>query len=144
MVGGAVNLMTGDYHTCYLDQAGHLGCAGKFAGDNGLRAEPIVTGVVVQAEIGARHGCLVTSTGGAMCWGTGNAYGELGDGTKATSSQWEAKDVVGLTSGVAAVAVTDFSSCALKTDGHVKCWGQGLPSGDYDAGSAVPVDVPGL
>jgi alpha-tubulin suppressor-like RCC1 family protein len=100
--------------------------------------------------------CLLTPAGGIECAGL-NSDGQLGDGT--TTARTVPVPVVGLTSGVAAIAVGADHACALTTGGGVKCWGndtwgavgnsnvgpdtcpgQGAP----DPCSTEPVDVAGL
>jgi alpha-tubulin suppressor-like RCC1 family protein len=58
----------------------------------------------------------------------------------------EAVPVTGLSSGVAAVSAAGFHSCALKTNGEVWCWGNGMRgelANDFQD-SSVPVRVNGL
>jgi alpha-tubulin suppressor-like RCC1 family protein len=70
--------------------------------------------------VGADHACALASSGRVSCWGD-NTYGQLGDGTYNSS----------YTRPVAALEVTNaiqvvtgsFSTCALRTDGTVLCWG---------------------
>jgi len=70
--------------------------------------------------VGADHACALTSSGRVNCWGD-NTYGQLGNGTYDSS----------FTRPVAALEVTNavqvvtgnFSTCALRTDGTVLCWG---------------------
>src|SRR5206468_627596 len=86
----------------------------------------------------------LTKVGGVECWGS-NFAGALGDGTSNNSST--PVDVVGLSSGVTAVAVGDAHSCALTATGRVKCWGDN-GAGQVGGGTATvrstPVDVAGL
>ena len=56
-------------------------------------------------------------------WGH-NFYGQLGDGT--FTSRNTPGDVSGLTSGVATLAGGRESTCALLSNGGVKCWGSTL------------------
>jgi alpha-tubulin suppressor-like RCC1 family protein len=66
----------------------------------------------------------------------------LGDGS--TADRLTAVNVSGLTSGVAAMALGDFHTCALTTTGGAKCWGKNVDGelGDGLTDSrAVPGDV---
>lgn len=86
----------------------------------------------------------MTSGGAVKCWGD-NSYGQLGDGT--TTDRLTPVGVSGLGSGVKAVSVNAFDTCALTSGGAVKCWGEG---GDGELGdgmwtsSLTPVGVSGL
>ena len=78
---------------------------------------------VVSISAGWSHTCVVTTGGGAKCWGLNHA-GQLGDGTSGSGKQSVAPvDVVGLQSGVSAVTGGGYHTCALTRAGGVKCWG---------------------
>jgi alpha-tubulin suppressor-like RCC1 family protein len=93
---------------------------------------------------GWNHTCALTSSGGVMCWGQNN-YGQLGNNSTIDSPI--PVYVVGLSSGVIAIAAGNWHTCALTTTGGVKCWGGNL-SGQLGNNSfnnsGIPVSVWGL
>jgi alpha-tubulin suppressor-like RCC1 family protein len=130
LVGGRGRIAAGGLHTCRMTAAGGVQCWGYNAmgqlgdGTTTNRRTPVdvtglTSGVAAIASAG-NHTCAVTTGGGVKCWGY-NLYGQLGDGT--TTDRWTPVDVVGLTSGVAAVAVGGSHTCAITTSGGTKCWG---------------------
>jgi len=92
------------------------------------------------------HTCALRSSGGVMCWG-GNHRGQLGDGTTVTP-RLTPVSVVGLSSGVQAIALGQDHSCALLTGGGVQCWGYNyfgqLGDGTTVTPRLTPVSVVGL
>lgn len=69
---------------------------------------------------GSHHSCLLDEDGGVRCWGW-NAHGQLGDGS--TTSRSVPVPVLGLESGVQAIAAGGATTCALRADATVLCWG---------------------
>jgi len=106
----------------------------------------VVPGITGASQIDANgsHTCAVQA-GAAKCWGT-NGEGELGNGS--TTSSTSPVTVSGLGAGVASVASGDSHSCALLTDGTVRCWGWNyygdLGNPTVGTSSPVPVEVTGL
>jgi len=100
---------------------------------------------VAAVDAGFSHTCARTTAGGVKCWGD-NFSGQLGDGT--TTDQAAPVDVSGLTSGVAAIAAGGAHTCALTTEGGLKCWGHNfygqVGDGSTTASRPTPVDVSGL
>ncbi len=141
----ASSVSLGSTTLCSIDSSGGLRCWGDNSlgtiGDGSIenRAVPtLVTGMgsgVRSAAVGYLHACAVTSAGGARCWGW-NGSGQLGDGT--TTNRLTPTDVPGLSSGVAALAAGFYHSCALLTDGTVKCWGANN-AGQLGTGAATTV-----
>lgn len=82
------------------------------------------------------HTCALTGAGTAWCWGA-NGFGQLGNGANTNRT---APVQVSALSGVSALAVAEFGTCAL-VGGGVKCWGARLGASGSDN---VPADVSGL
>lgn len=142
-VGGNVTqIVTGFAHTCALlddatvrcwgiGDAGQLGYGnGETIGDDETPASagPVdVGGPVASLGSGWYHTCAVLQTGQVKCWGRGNE-GRLGYG----NVSW-----VGLINTPAAVGFVDVGgtaikvdggnahTCALLSDGTIRCWGWG-------------------
>ena len=154
---GVASLATGGDHTCALLDGGGVKCWGNDfygqlgdGGDNVDQITPVdVIGLssgVVAIAAGSNHTCALLDTGGLKCWGD-DYYGQLGDGG-INAGQNTLVDVVGLASGVAAVAAGTNFSCALFDTGAVKCWGDDyfgqLGDGETNAEQSMPGDVADL
>src|SRR4051812_41319224 len=98
----------------------------------------------MKVSTGLMHACAVTRTGGVRCWG-GNLSGQLGNDSMVDSLV--PVDVMGLSSGVVAIAAGSQHTCAITQAGGVKCWGKNF-TGELGDGSTtdrhVPVNVVGL
>ena len=150
---GAAAVSVGLSHACVLTTAGGVKCWGNnLYGQlgNGNTTDSLIpidvaglTEGVSKIAAGSLHSCALLSSGGVKCWGF-NGDGRLGNGTLINSSV--PVDVVGLSSGVSAIAAGVNYSCAIASGG-LKCWGtnsQGELGNGTSTNSSVPVDVTGL
>lgn len=151
---GVSALAAGDHHTCALTAGGGVKCWGANYGgqlgngsDTNSASAVDVSGLdsgVSAIAAGDWHTCALTSVGGVKCWGA-NYVGQLGDSTD--TDRWTAVDVSGLSSGVSAIVAGYHHTCALTTNGGVKCWG-GNSSGQLGNGitrfQLTAIDVSGL
>ena len=151
---GVAAIAAGGDHTCALNTGGGVQCwGGNSAGQLGNNSTtnsntPVdvlgLTSGVAAIAVGGEHACALTRGGGVKCWG-GNGAGQLGDNS--TTPRLTPVDVIGLTSGVAAISAGDAYTCALTTGGGVKCWGSNGASqlGDNSTTNRLtPVNVLGL
>ena len=94
---------------------------------------------------GGEHACMLMSDQSVRCVGRNN-WGQLGDGRFFTNSSTPVA-VSGLTTAVGIGAGIEHS-CALVSDGTMRCWGTGyvgqLGDGTFGGWSDVPKPVQGL
>jgi alpha-tubulin suppressor-like RCC1 family protein len=128
---GVAAVSNGYGHICALTTAGGVKCWGFNAsgqlGDGTAKEGSTVPmdvvgldGKVASITAGSNHTCALTAVGGVKCWGN-NTWGQLGDGT--TMDRSTPVDVMGMGSGVTAIAAGSGRTCALLVSGGVKCWG---------------------
>ncbi len=99
---------------------------------------------VVELAAGANHACARRSDGTVWCWGA-NGSRQIGSGRSGTPTSTPVA-VADLT-GAVHIACGSLHSCAIVTDGTVRCWG-GNTLGQIGDGTTTmrptPVAVPGL
>ncbi|MCL2825727.1 MAG: hypothetical protein FWD57_17180 [Polyangiaceae bacterium] len=145
-------ISAGYEHTCAITMDGAAKCWGK--NDKGQlgngttkdSAVPVtVQGLeagVVDISAGANQSCAITSSGQALCWG-GNRSGVLG--TNSSSDSLIPAQVYGLESGAVAIAAGVQRSCAIITNGAVRCWGEnGLSIDGTAVTNMAPAPVSGF
>ncbi len=150
---GALSISAGGAHTCAKLGDGTIKCWGRNTsgqlgiGSNADSAVPVaVKGLsgVVSVGAGNAYTCALMSDSTVFCWGL-NFHGQLGNGTNDDSATPVA--VPGL-SGVEAVVASGLShTCALMSDGTVRCWGRndfGQLGDGTTANASTPITVPGV
>jgi len=153
LTSGVASISAKGYHTCAVTTSGGAKCWGLNGsgqlgdGTTTNRSTPVdvsgLTSGAASIHVGEEYTCVLTTSGGAKCWGEN--YGQLGDGTTISSST--PVDVSGLTSGVVSISAADTHTCAVTTSGGAKCWGVNN-FGQLGDGTltdrTTPVDVSGL
>ena len=132
----AAVIRTNLYRTCIIDLEGKLHCTSS--NPAGTIDRIAGTSALVTIDIGAHHGCGLTASGAAFCWGA-NGMGQLGTGDL-TSSMLSLRPVAGghvFTS----ISTLHETSCGLTVEGEVWCWGLTYRR-TYTVFSTVPVRVP--
>lgn len=145
----AVAVSAGANHTCALlssgpvkcwgaDDTGQLGqetagSRGGQPGEMGDNLAPVDLGAGQTATAiaaGTSHSCALLQNGSIKCWGA-NSAGQLGVGTTDNGSAAQLKtnlSTADLGSGrtARAIAAGAAHTCAVLSDGLVKCWGANL------------------
>jgi len=124
-------VVAGAYHSCALNSDGTVWCWGDDMngaqlgnGAAGSSPTPVsVSGLtdVTAIAAGSNHTCALISDGTVKCWGYNNV-GQIGNGVISATPVDVPTPVTGLTNAIA-IDAGDFHSCALISDGTVKCWG---------------------
>jgi alpha-tubulin suppressor-like RCC1 family protein len=152
----AVAIAVGNDHACALTSAGGVKCWGANEyGELGIGTTdhtshpnpadvPGLTSGVTAIATGDFGTCAATIASGVKCWGR-NTYGQLGNGTTIDSSV--PVSVIGLTSGITALAMGETHTCAVTSGGGALCWGwnqYGALGNGSTVQSSTPVKVVGL
>ena len=162
-ISTAVAVATGNNHSCALLAGGTVQCWGLNGngqvGDNlspydGMQAATPIFRLTPRTVVnlsgataiatGGFHSCAVVTAGAVKCWGD-DGIGQLGDG-KPGDRSLSAQTVPGLT-GVTALGLGEFHSCALLAAGTVTCWGHngfGQLGDGTKTDRSAPVAVQGL
>ena len=161
-LSGAIGIAANFNNSCALLNLGTLSCWGKNADyvighnrDRGLSLVPETNTFVSSAQsiaLGDDHACVLINNGSVKCWG-GNYFGQLGNSVKSistpngTTGSFYLPEVVAGLSGVVALDADSYSTCALLSNGSVKCWGSnssGKLGNGESADSYQPVTVMGI
>jgi len=153
-------ITAGGLHSCALLDNGKVRCwgygqHGQLGISNGganvlapsTSSADVPLGTVLQLSAGANHTCALLDTGDVRCWGLNN-YGQLGIGSWTATSSPTQVNLNG--AQVLQVATGTSHTCALLSNGAVKCWGRvdegllgygGTPAGHQWAPPATSVDL---
>ncbi len=135
-------IAVGSNHTCALLNDSSLRCWGSDTfgqlgdGDNDENAfgdelgeipntKAVAIADAAQIELGNSHTCVLTTTKQLRCWGS-NTVGQLGYGNKIGIGDDELPVTAGFVNvgaDVKQLSVNGDSTCVLRTDDKIKCWG---------------------
>jgi alpha-tubulin suppressor-like RCC1 family protein len=144
-------LSLGTNATCALLYDGSVKCWGwndwgRLGHGQSVQQEYIPVAVVgvdsaINISSSFGHTCVTLEDGTVKCWGYGG-FGQLGDG-KIRTTQRTAVQVLNIDSATQ-VSVGMGHSCAVLSDGTVKCWGRnnfGQLGNNSETNSSIPVTV---
>ena len=147
----------GSMHSCALLTYGKVVCWGYNErgelgdGTTSDSTTPVeVSGITTATSlaVGSAHSCALLVNATVMCWGK-NSEGELGDESVEEdylSGVAIPVKVSGITNATS-IALGSAHSCALLTDGTMRCWGsnyRGQLGDGTTTDSTTPVEVSGL
>jgi len=145
---GVKSVAVGSYHRCALTAAGGIKCWGSSSGGQigdgsyGYRDSPVdvdgLTSGAIAIATGYAHTCALTAEGGVKCWGQ-SLYGETA--TESATVRTVPVDVMGLRSGIAAIEIGSYHTCAVTTGGGARCFGYNL-FGQLGDGTTIPRGTP--
>jgi alpha-tubulin suppressor-like RCC1 family protein len=129
----AVMIAAGSFHNCASLIDGTVKCWGYNAygqlGDltsTDRHTPTTVSGVAnaVAVATGTYHSCALNADGTASCWGLNNV-GQLGNGQAMSTAPYGSSTPIAVTglSNAVAIGAGGFTTCALLSDGTVRCWG---------------------
>ncbi len=141
------------WHFCVQRATGGVLCWGANdtgqLGDGTTALSTLVTPVrgladPTQVSAGTAFTCARRSTGTVECWGS-DVLGQLGDGVVGPNRSTPAP-VSGVVDAVG-VSAASLSACAVRSNGHVACWGNngsGQLGDSTTLSRSTPADVSGI
>lgn len=128
----------------YCDGAGNWGALPSGSGGGGSSGTCEHLSGYSKISMSEFHACAVHLNGKVSCWGENFSQGNLGPSVSASGdyptpqqiSPYYFKDVIDIT------ALNSYSSCALKKDGTVWCWGENS-IGELGNGTNTDNPIPG-
>jgi alpha-tubulin suppressor-like RCC1 family protein len=155
------NVATGDNHSCAIENDGTLSCFGRNAagqignGTTDTKLDPIKISVDSAAmtpdadwnEVfaGRDTTCATKKDGKLYCWGQNSSLQVSKTGGSTVLTPFLVETMAGAADADWATAAVGFTTCGIKKDGRMFCWGRGnegqLGTGPLAASSATPLEV---
>jgi alpha-tubulin suppressor-like RCC1 family protein len=136
-------------HGCGIDATHNIFCWGN--NDNGelgngstnipAQPTPVMTSITTWNAVatGISHTCAIAA-GGAYCWGRSDS-GQLGSFNTTSMTYYSTPQTVAGSASFTAITCGNNLSCALDSDGHAWCWGDGT-FGQLGVGGLGNLDLP--
>jgi len=153
-----VAVSVGPNHSCAVLQSGEVKCWGKnHVGQLGDSVTPPSTTAfsispqsagmlgAVGVSVNGDHSCALINDGTVECWGS-NSDGQLGSGTSGAGSVSSVPTAVSGLENVIGISAGTSHTCAVLSNGTVKCWGDNTTKQGGRTGyeSVTPVVVEGI
>lgn len=152
-VGTFRDISVSSGNQCAVTTTGSLVCWGSnnsygilATGDTSARPTPNQVGSDLDWErvvVGQYHACAIKSSGALWCWGIDN-YGQLGDGGS-DSGNGSSPSPVPVAPGTVWLDVDvepgGTSTCAIRSDHRLLCWGTGLVVGGGIVKTPAAIDA---
>lgn len=155
-ISGVTAVAAGGSHTCAVIADGKVKCWGYNSNGqlgNGLTTDSLTPVDVKNSDLtsltgvtsisAGSHTCATTMGGAVYCWGD-NTSGQLGNNS--TTSSPVARIALSDNSGATALIASYDHTCAVVSQGAVKCWGSNIAGevgNNSTANALAPVDVAG-
>jgi alpha-tubulin suppressor-like RCC1 family protein len=124
--------------SCWGDNSyGELGDGTTTNSDVPVQVSGLTSGVLA-ISAGALAACATLQSGSVECWGD-NGYGELGDGSAASSLT--PVTVSSFSSDGFSISAGQATTCGLNSSEQAECWGDSA-DGQLGDGSTANSDVP--
>lgn len=151
--GSARQIEAGQSHTCAVMTSGSMRCWGNDSdgqigngaasgpvADPGAQGDLSVGSEVASIGLGGNHTCALLTSGQAKCWGAASA-GQLGYGDTTDRAAPPAESIQLATSSAFLISAGQSHSCAMRSNGGVRCWGRG-EEGQLGQGSTAAIFDP--
>jgi alpha-tubulin suppressor-like RCC1 family protein len=148
--GTARQIEAGQSHTCAVMTSGSVRCWGDDSNGqlgNGAASTPVtdpgaqgdlsIGGEVASIGLGSQHTCALLINGQAKCWGS-DSSGQLGYGDTTDRAAPPAESIQLGASSAFLISGGQSHSCAVRSNGSVRCWGRG-EEGQLGQGSTAAI-----
>ncbi len=147
-VGSVKQVAAAGNRTCVLQDDGRVSCAGALTSRTSFELIPVAIDEVAEISLGTAHSCARRTDGTVWCWGEADR-GQLGVAVSTPCPRGSGNCSltpleVPLPLPAKSIELGGDSSCALLTNGDVRCWGRndhGQLGDGTTVDSATPVRV---